>query len=313
MRKSRVRSLWLALVTFVTAAWAIAAESELTLAWRNDQPFVTWPETKAEIGKRVDWHGLARSQTGLREIVTELVWTRILEEEGPKRGIAKRAAGEEMRFNYPYALSVEKTLTQDCVKPSDEAEAKRYFEAHPELFMTPVRARLSRIVVPEEAKHGEVPAAVWLQLEAAAIAQGVRTFEQTLSEARKLNPNELQGDLGYVVLEEEVPIVQALKKVKAGDVVGPYIDGGRVYLFWVQQKQEAQPIPWELAKGSAAEAILAHCRKTKLAEWKRTLFKNYGIRIDEAAIAQAYRNVGSALPKTGGPVIDKKAGKSEGQ
>ncbi|MBW7657747.1 hypothetical protein K1I42_10670, partial [Hydrogenophilus thermoluteolus] len=51
----------------------------------------------------------------------------------------------------------------------------------------------------------------------------------------------------------------------------------------------------------------------KLAEWKRTLFKNYGIRIDEAAIAQAYRNVGSALPKTGGPVIDKKAGKSEGQ
>jgi len=274
--------------TSLLAARSAWADAPLILVSQKGAPLVTWEEVKAEVGKRVDWRGLARSETGMRKIVEELAWTRLLEQEGEKRGIAKRDENEKMPFNYPYALAVEKDLTKQCVEPADEAEAKRYYDAHPDAFMTPVRARLQRIVLPIAAKQGNLPAAVWLQMEAMAIVKGIRTFDQTLADARKLNPGEPMGDLGYVVLEEDAPIINALKSAKAGEMVGPYVDGDRVYLFLVQEKQEAQRVPWELVKANAAKTALVHCRKQTLKKERARLFAEYQVQLDDRAIHQAY-------------------------
>lgn len=293
------------ILSWVTLGTTFAQEGDVVLVWQEKKPWVTWNELKTELGKRVEWRPLAQSASGIRQIADELAWTRLLMEEGKKRGIEQRT-GQPLSFDYIYALAVEKELTKGCVAPENEAAAKRYYDEHPEAFMTPVRARLSRIVLPTSVKKGNLPAAMWLQIEATAIAQGVRTFDQTLADAQTLNPTEKMGDLGYVVLEEDVPIINALKSAKAGEMVGPYVDGDRVYLFKILDKQDAKLIPWDLAKNSAARVAQQHCQKTKLKEERQRLYAAYQLRFDEEGFRKVTERRGELPKAEEGPKVKEK-------
>ncbi|MHC2995905.1 hypothetical protein OA56_00175 [Tepidiphilus sp. HLB4] len=215
-----------------------------------------------------------------------MVFTRLLVREGQARGVERKSSADE-RFDDVYALAVFNTLAPACEKPKDEAEAKAYYEQHPEAFQVPPRARVARIALKVDDKVGDEPAFGWLLMQATAIASGSKRFEDALADAQKVRPNERMGDLGFIELSDRAPIVKAIASAKAGDLVGPYRDGDYVYLFKVLEKREAQRLPWEQVRVHAATRAVEYCREQARTKVHDELFARYQVRLEEDAIRQA--------------------------
>ncbi|WP_461583073.1 peptidyl-prolyl cis-trans isomerase [Tepidiphilus sp. HLB4] len=266
---------------------AVAAEGVPTvLAHIGQDETVTVDDVERYVARRLDARALLGTEEGLGRLVDEMVFTRLLVREGQARGVERKSSADE-RFDDVYALAVFNTLAPACEKPKDEAEAKAYYEQHPEAFQVPPRARVARIALKVDDKVGDEPAFGWLLMQATAIASGSKRFEDALADAQKVRPNERMGDLGFIELSDRAPIVKAIASAKAGDLVGPYRDGDYVYLFKVLEKREAQRLPWEQVRVHAATRAVEYCREQARTKVHDELFARYQVRLEEDAIRQA--------------------------
>ncbi len=266
---------------------AVAAEDVPTvLAHIGKDETVTVDDVERYVARRLDARALLGTEEGLGRLVDEMVFTRLLVREGQARGVERKSSADE-RFDDVYALAVFNTLAPACEKPKDEAEAKAYYEQHPEAFQVPPRARVARIALKVDDKVGDEPAFGWLLMQATAIASGSKRFEDALADAQKVRPNERMGDLGFIELSDRAPIVKAIASAKAGDLVGPYRDGDYVYLFKVLEKREAQRLPWEQVRVHAATRAVEYCREQARTKVHDELFARYQVRLEEEAIRQA--------------------------
>lgn len=266
---------------------AVAAEDVPTvLAHIGKDETVTVDDVERYVARRLDARALLGTEEGLGRLVDEMVFTRLLVREGQARGVERKSSADE-RFDDVYALAVFNTLAPACEKPKDEAEAKAYYEQHPEAFQVPPRARVARIALKVNDKVGDEPAFGWLLMQATAIASGSKRFEDALADAQKVRPNERMGDLGFIELSDRAPIVKAIASAKAGDLVGPYRDGDYVYLFKVLEKREAQRLPWEQVRVHAATRAVEYCREQARTKVHDELFARYQVRLEEEAIRQA--------------------------
>lgn len=284
---------WLLPAVVLFALWlvgplaAVAAEGVPTvLAHIGQDETVTVDDVERYVARRLDARALLGTEEGLGRLVDEMVFTRLLVREGQARGVERKSSADE-RFDDVYALAVFNTLAPVCEKPKDEAEAKAYYEQHPEAFQVPPRARVARIALKVDDKVGDEPAFGWLLMQATAIASGSKRFEDALADAQKVRPNERMGDLGFIELSDRAPIVKAIASAKAGDLVGPYRDGDYVYLFKVLEKREAQRLPWEQVRVHAATRAVEYCREQARTKVHDELFARYQVRLEEDAIRQA--------------------------
>jgi len=243
------------------------------------------------INYRINIRAVARGAFGVEHVVREMAFMRVLNLEGEQMKISRPNADVESsemplltRFDNVYALNIQKRLEPVCVRPSNAQQAREYFDANPQAFVLPAQARIQRIILPSDKNIENQSAFVWMQAKAKAIAAGVTTFADVVKQAEQAQPLELQGDLGWVQLNDDHSVLTALRDAHEGELVGPLREGNSLYLFQITRKRPARPLAWEEVKSFAATHAENHCRESGEKQLRDRLFQKYGVKIDQAAI-----------------------------
>lgn len=249
---------------------------------------VTVKDFNAYVTGRADLQAVANSYWGAEAALKEMVMTRALVLEGQRRAI-RNERGDTQRFDDVYGLTVYQKLVPACTAPADAAAARQYFDEHPEAFRLPASERIKRIVVPADQPVEGKPPADWLAAQAQAIARGERTFDAVVQQASALYKMETQGDVGWIRLDADLPLMRALASAKAGELVGPVREGDHAYLFQIMAKHEARQMTWEEAEQSVPSRAITYCREQNLKQLQERLFRDYQVTLDTAALKDQFR------------------------
>jgi hypothetical protein len=244
------------------------------------------------LSRRPDLIATVRNAYGAENALREMVMTRVLVLEGTEKYVPRVGQPKNQRFDDQYGLTVYQTLAKPCTKPSDSEEEKRYFLAHPDAFTIPTSIRLTRIILPRNQSIDGVDAQTKMMQWAHDWSTKKISIDEIAANAEKNYVNEVQGDIGWVTLEgtEELRIMRALASAKAGELVGPAMEGDFVYLFLITGKYEARQLTWDEAKNSVAERAVTYCRQKDAADIKRRLFEKFGVKFHLDAIKKLFQN-----------------------
>jgi len=235
------------------------------------------------LDRRLDMRQQGRNSWGVETVVSEMALTRTLILEGEAMGELRRTE-ERHRFDDKVGLAIYKKLMPACEPPADEAATRRFYDQNQQAFQVPPTVRLNRVMLPtKEVVDGE-PAGGWLLSQAQAIASGGKKFEEVALRAAKLHKIDPQGDLGWVALTGEVPILRALTDAGQGDLVGPVPEGDFVYLFQIIGKRDGRILRWDEVATSAAGRAVRYCREQGSEQLRDSLFEKYGVKLDRPAI-----------------------------
>lgn len=176
--------------------------------------------------------------TQLRNYVGEIaVRDLLLAEYGRRSGkldAAKVRASEQVILGEALVDSLRKSEQRDA--PVTDADIKTYYDTHPELFNTPERIRINRLLVDSE-------------VEAKALIEQIKRLPNmddwrnlVREKSRDRATSERGGDLGFVAadgttdvpeLEIDRGLFAAAQGVKDGEVVGiPVPEGRRFAVVW---------------------------------------------------------------------------------
>ena len=283
VRKAGCLHTLVLLSAFLCAAGNVWA-AEPPLAKLSNGETVSARDFNEYLARRVDLKPLARNFWGAENALKEMLTTRVLVLEGERTKEPYRASGEPARFDDAYGLAVYRKLVRTCPASVDAATARKFFDEHPETFTVPPSARLARVMLPVAETVDGVSAMAWLMDRATDVAKGVMPFEQVATRATKAYKLEVQGDLGWVNIEGDAPVMRALAGAKSGEMLGPMREGDFGYLILVGEKREARPLKWSEVEKSAANRQVVYCRQQASKELTDKLFKQYGVTIDNAAI-----------------------------
>jgi hypothetical protein len=237
---------------------------------------------------RADLRSLVRNSYGAEEVVREMALTRVLNLEGESLGVVRlNSEVANKRFDDVYGLAVMERQVSTCVRPADEADARRYFDEHPQAFVVPPTARVLRVMLPVKQQIDGKPVMDWFQAQAQAVADGKLGFDDIVARAQADYVLEAQGDLGWIRLEGDNEIVDALRKAKVGNMLGPVRDGEFGYLFLIVNRREQRQLTWNEVKSFAATRAQEHCRNAGQEKVRNELFRRYGVEIDREAIREA--------------------------
>ncbi len=270
----------------VLAADAPTIEGNPVLARMAGGETIAESDLTAYLQKRIDLRSTLRNVWGIQTALREMAMTRSLVLEGGQLGV-ERVVGKDKaadRFDDAYAHAVFKKIAPVCEPPADGVAARKFFDETPQAFRVPPMARLSRIMLPAGASVEGESASGWLLQQTQAIGSGARKFDavaEIASGVYKLDP---QGDLGWVTLTNDVPILRALADAKAGDMVGPVPEGEFIYLFHIASKREARQLTWDEAATSVPGRAVRYCREQANAQIEEKMFKKYDVQIDVAKI-----------------------------
>lgn len=293
------------LLTALAAAPAVAQKAPL--AQLSNGETISVEDFNAYLSRRPDLKSTARNYWGAEKALHEMLMTRVLVLEGERTKVERKTQpGEGYRFDDPYGLAVYRTLVKTCTQPS-AAEAKRFFEQNPAVFTVPANARVGRVMLPASAKVGDTPAMGWLLEQVQLIGKGERSFEEAAKRASEVYKLEAQGDIGWVMLTDDVAIMRALKSANKGDLVGPVRDGDFVYLFLLGDKREPRQLKWSEAEPQAAHRALVHCREQANQAVTDKLFKQYGVVINDTAIKSLFQIPAPAAQPASKPAAVKPA------
>lgn len=98
-----------------------------------------------------------------------------------------------------------------------------------------------------------------------------------------------QGDLGWVALDEDNQIINALASANDGDLVGPITEGDFVYLFQIAGKKPAAILPWEQAATFSGKRAVSYCRQKEHKKLRDQLFEKYDVKIINKNIEKMFR------------------------
>lgn len=282
-----LRAALAGLVLVSGVSLAAATESLVTLA--NGEK-ITEEDLSEQLARRVDLRGSARNSWGVENVLREMAMTRALMHEGEKMGEPRLEDRKHLRFDDAYALAILKKVSPACDAPADAAAARKYYDEHPEAFQVPPMARLSRVMLPKDTMLEGEPAGGWLLMQAQAIASGAKKLDEVARQAEAVHKIDPQGDLGWVTLVDEIPILRALAGAQQGELVGPVPEGDFIYLFHVAAKRESRTLAWEDVAASAAKRAVVFCREQSNKQLQEQLFKKYGVVLNQPAIRELFKN-----------------------
>lgn len=270
---------WLGLL--LSLSLAVWAGEDLILAEIDGQKVLA-SQVRAYVKTRPLLAGyLAIGYPGWRTVLIDLIDLELLNREGERLAIPRGPEDDEDL----YALRVKRHLLPACPKP-DEAGAKRFYLAHPELFSTPAFVRLERLELAASTQVEGQEARAFLTEAAARVRAGQGSFE----DLAKACPQEsvcLQ-DLGFVRTDGLTELgdasLKALQTVKVGEVIGPVQVGDRWYLYHVTARREPILARWKAVKAEAAEQAQAHCRREAFTQLREELYRRYRVVLYEEAL-----------------------------
>ena len=267
-----------------------ATPATAPLATLSGGEAVSEADFNAYLARRVDLKPLVRNAWGAENALREMLTTRVLvlegqrlKEPGPKEG------AQPERFDDAYGFGIYQKLAKVCTKSEDAASVRKFYNEHPEAFTAPASVRLARVMLPVSDKVDGQASMGWLMAQAQEVASGAKGFEQVASKAATVYKLEPQGDLGWVNLTDEAPIMRALASAKPGEMVGPVREGDFGYLFLLGDKREARRMRWEEVQTSAANRQLSYCRQQANKELTSKLFKQYGVTIHNDAVRALFQ------------------------
>lgn len=255
-------------------------------AWAGEEPVlaevagekVNLGQVRAYVKKRPLLAGyLQTGYAGWRRVLEDLIALRLLNLEGERLKIPREAEDDEDL----YAFRVKRKLLPPC-DPPDEKEARRFYQAHPELFSTPVFVRLSRIELPASVQIGGQPAPAFLQQTAEAVRAGKVSLQEM---ARRCPQGNCLQDLGFVRLDGlEDALLNPLKDAQPGAVVGPIPLGEFVFLYQVTARREPILAPWEQVEAEVPAAAQRFCRQEAFVRLMHELHRRYGVVLHEETL-----------------------------
>lgn len=242
----------------------------------------------AYVAKRIDLRGAARTYSGAEAAVKEMALTRALVLEGARLGVKSQKTDTPERFDDIYAQSVFTQVAPKCERPPDAAAARRYFDSHPAAFRIPPSARLARVMLPVAQEVDGRDAMAWLRDQAAGISAGKIKLQDVIARADQLYREQAQGDVGWTQLEGDNIVIRAIASAKQGELLGPVREGEFAYLFFVEVKRDGRQMRWAEAETSVASRAVSYCRENAAAQVRESLFKQYGIEVDGAAVRSLF-------------------------
>ena len=268
--------------TMATSASEIKQNDNPVLFQKGKQEF-TLNDLKSYIASRpVQRSEAMASRAGLRNVVEEMAMGEALKLEGPARGY--QPLPDQNVDSPAYLMSVFRKIVPPC-DPVSEEDAQNFYRIHREKFTTPPLVRTERIFFSDAIKVDNLSAKDYLVEKASNITAGSETFESLVEKSKAANfSSEKIGDTGFIPMEGSEPIVKALSTAKVGELVGPIISNGFVYLFKVTDRREAVWMEWDDARKTAADIALRECNNSKLKSAQSQLFKKYDIKINQDLI-----------------------------
>lgn len=286
MRIVKLKRLFALVLGMACMGMALAADAPAPapLAVFANGEAISADDLSLYAARRLDLQQASRNLFGVQGIVKEMALTRALNLEGPSLGVPQRAEGKEQRFDDIYGQAVFTKMAPVCLAPADAAAARKFYDATPEAFQVPTMVRLQRIMLPRAGEIEGMPVVGWLLKQITDMGAKMQTFEQAAEQASKVYNNDPQGDVGWVTLSDNTPVMRALADVAPGDMVGPVPEGDFLYVFRVVDKHPARLLTWDEAKGAAAKRAVSYCREQAQKNIQAKMFDKYGVKINDKAI-----------------------------
>lgn len=272
------------LISLSVVAGSANSFAEVELAEFSNGEQITVEDMNEYVAKRIDLKGLVHSAFGVESVVKEMAMTRALVLEGQYLKIEAPSGRSITRFDDIYALAVYQKLAKLCVAPESKEERRSYYESNPDAFRVSATARLGRIMLPASATINGRTSNETLLGWAQEISAGSANFQKFAQEAEKYYALDPQGDLGWVTLNDEMPIMRALVASRQGDLVGPVRDGEYLYLFLVAAKHESRQLSFDEVDLEIPLRAISYCRKNEKDKITGQLYKKYNIQLNKANI-----------------------------
>ena len=213
---------------------------------------------------------------GPEKILEEMIWRRLLVLEGHDRGIPEPT--EEEGGMEVYIHRVLKGLLPG-LPPLTEADARRFYEDHPEVFSTPLMLRVFQIKV--LIKNGD---------EASALAR-IESARQALNEgmafgdvARRYSDDSFSrdrgGELGFIPMEKIDPpeLEQTLRALTVGRISDIVRVGRSFVIYLVKDRREPVLDPYEQVADVAWKKAEQDRRASAQARLRRKLENKWGVK-----------------------------------
>lgn len=297
----KLASLSMFLMGLTAAVASVAAvDSQTVLVRLGDAETITSEDLSVYLDRRIDLRPARRNAWGVNTILREMALTRALVLEGDAMGVPRVADSGTERFDDVYSLAIYKKLAPMCKPPVDAVAARKFFDQHPQAFRVPPMVRLSRVMLPASALVDGEPAMDWLQTQAQEIASGTKKLEDVVDKAANVHKLDAQGDLGWVMLTDDVQILRALASATQGELVGPVREGDFDYLFYVAAKRESRQAGWDEVAASVPTRAVNWCREEGNEKLRESMFKKYRVDFDQKAIDQLFSDEARRAPRVEG-------------
>ncbi len=276
-----------------TVAWllliaSLAHADEVLVSFSNGEK-ITKTDLKNYVSRRADLVLTLRSLHGVKNALQEMSFTRVLVLEGLERSIPNKSKVPDDRFDDIYGVDVYKTITKPCIEPKNSTEKRQFFEEHPEVFRVPPTARLERFMLPIQESIEGLDAKSKMAEWRSQWLQNNTSLGEIGSSASKIFNLEVQGDIGWINLSDEVPLMRAVALARKGEMVGPVVDGDFVYLFFIADKHEGRQLTWEEIESDIAQSALSYCKKSTKNDLELRLFEKYGVKLSSQNIDKFFQ------------------------
>lgn len=284
--------LLLILILFVTPTMAGTSPEGQTPDRKDENPVlaevngesIRLQDLRDYVARHPLMRGYMGSQAGIRMVLDDMVNTRLLQLEGQRQGIPLYDG--ERPQDETYVMRVRAQLVKGCELP-DAAAARAFYDTHPELFSSPAYGRISRVYLPEGQRIQEQSAHDFLLAQAKAIHEGHSRFDDLVNTIRPLLPKDAKiGDMGFLPLVEDSPLIKALASAPVGSIVGPFVSDGNVYLFQLTQRHDPELTPWSKAEAEAPKVAQNVCRREAFQALRTEMIKHFPVIVHEDVLNQ---------------------------
>lgn len=149
-----------------------------------------------------------------------------------------------------------------------EEEAKAYFDANPNQFISEKQVRAKHILVEKEVQAKEILSEI----------KAGKSFEDAAKEYSTCSSKEKGGDLGYFKKGQMVPeFEKAAFEAAVGELTGPVKTQFGYHLILVEDKKEEQAVSFEDIRENLMEKLLNQKKQAVYLDKVKELEAKYGV------------------------------------
>ncbi len=222
--------------------------------------------------------GQFKSREGRRALLDELIAQDLFYHEAKDKGFDKTDEFKEIVKDAEEKL-LKTTSIANFMKgiDVDDDEVKKFYDEHPEQFISPASVRASHILVPEEQQAKDI-------LD--EINEGKKSFEDAAKEYSTCPSKEHGGDLNYFQKGRMVPEFEnaAFNMEKGETSKEPVKSPFGYHIIKVTDKQPEQKIPFDVVKDSAKDFIRGEKQNAEFRKHIEELKDKYKVELNKGMI-----------------------------